>query len=301
MSFFSDQRYIVPGLFFFILSLLFSSCKTEKSFIPAYIQIDEVILEANSIQGNSIHDIKAVQIYINNQTVGTFTLPCKFPVNADGLTRIQAAAFVKINGNSQTLVPFKSIDILSDTLQLIREQTVIWQPQFKYRQNTRVVWQEDFEDSSSTLVPINKDSLDFHGIEKRAFSLSRQFSEPSLVYVSKFNHPDTFQSMDLAFFQRIAYLPSDGRDVILEFDILTELPVLVALRRFTQSNIEFVPYVTVNPTGGLWKRFYINLLYEIQGQPSTNQYEIFFSADKPKNFAGSTEFLIDNIRLTYLE
>jgi hypothetical protein len=77
--------------------------------------------------------------------------------------------------------------------------------------------------------------------------------------------------------------------------------VLVAVRRFSTTQIEYVPYVTVNATNNEWKRFYINLIYEIQGQPANTQYEIFFSLDKPQNFEGSTEFLIDNIRLSYLK
>jgi hypothetical protein len=291
------RRYV---FFLAIAATPFFSCKTEKSFIPSYIEIPSVEVDASAIGGNNVHDIKAVQIYINNQTVGTFAFPCKFPVNASGFTKIEAVAFVKINGNSQTLVPYKSLEILTDTLDLLREKSTKWIPKFTYRGNVRVVWQEDFEDSSSSLVPANTDSLNIHGIQNRPFYLNDQFSGNSLVYVSQFNLPDSFQMMDLKFFQRIKNLPNDGRDAILEFDIKTDLPVLVQLLPFNPSPSEFIPYLTINPTQSNWRRFYINLVYDIQGKPSTNEYEIFFSVDKVKDFKGSTEILIDNIRLTHL-
>jgi hypothetical protein len=285
----------------FLTVTAFNACKVDKSFIPSYIEISKIDIDASSINGNNIHDIKAIQVYVNNQTVGTFPIPCKFPIDASGKVEIQATAFVKINGNSQTLVPFRSLNILKDTLTVEREKTTSWQPQFTYRNNVEIVWQEDFEDSSATFVPIRKDSLDYTRIELRPFNLNNIFTSPSLVHVSRFADVDTFRSMDFAYFSRITSLPSDGRDAILEFDINTALPVLVAVRRFSTTQIEYVPYVTVNATNNEWKRFYINLIYEIQGQPANTQYEIFFSLDKPQNFEGSTEFLIDNIRLSYLK
>jgi hypothetical protein len=292
------SRLSIP---FFFLVLAALSCKVEPSFIPSYIEIKDVSVDASSINGNSIHDIKAVQVYVNNQTVGTFEIPCKFPIDAEGLVRIQIVPFVKNNGNSQTLVPYKSLEILTDTLQVTREKTSTWSPLFRYRSNVEIVWQEDFEDSSSTLVPIRKDALDRTQIELRPYDLNTRFSKPSLVFVSEFTDIDSFRSMDLAYFQRISNVPADGRDVVLEFDINTALPVLVAIRRFGSSQIEYIPYVTVNPTNNKWKRFYLNLIYEVQGQPANTQYEIFFSADKPQDYAGSREFLIDNLRLSYLK
>ena len=296
------KRFPLFAYWIGLLSLLsINACKVEKSFIPSYVEINQIDVDASSINGNNIHDIKAIQVYVNNQTVGTFPVPCKFPIDASGKVEIQATAFVKINGNSKTLVPYKSLNILLDTIEVQREKSITWLPKFTYRNNVEIVWQEDFEDSSSTFVPIRKDSLDYTKIEMRPFNLSNRFTNPSLVFVSRFANVDTFRSMDMAYFSRIQSLPADGRDAILEFDINTALPVLVALRRFGSTRPEFVYYLTVNPTNNEWKRFYINLIYEIQGQPDNTQYEIFFSLDKPQDFEGSTEFLIDNIRLSYLK
>ena len=83
----------------FLTVTAFNACKVDKSFIPSYIEISKIDIDASSINGNNIHDIKAIQVYVNNQTVGTFPIPCKFPIDASGKVEIQATAFVKINGN----------------------------------------------------------------------------------------------------------------------------------------------------------------------------------------------------------
>jgi hypothetical protein len=296
------SRLFIP---FFFLVLAALSCKVEPSFIPSYIEINDVSVDASSINGNSIHDIKAVQVYVNNQTVGTFEIPCKFPIDAEGLVRIQIIPFVKNNGNSQTLVPYKSLEILTDTLQVTREKTSTWSPLFRYRSNVEIVWQEDFEDSSSTLVPIFKDSLNYLKIESRPFNLNNRFTQNSLMFVSRFENNDSAGIVELAYFNKIKGLPTDGRDIILEFDVYTDLPILFWYLRYPVSgpplDDDYVPFVTVNPTKGNWKRFYLNIVPDIQGKNPATQYELYFRCDKPKDFSGSREFLIDNLRLSYLK
>ena len=287
-----------------MLFVSLQSCKVEKSFIPAYIEVNEVTLDASSISGNNIHDIKAIQVYVNNQTVGTFPIPCRFPIDASGVVEIKATAFIKINGNSQTLTPFKSLEIISDTLSVEREATASWSPVFKFRNNTEIVWQEDFEDSSATLVPIFKDSLTYSKIESRPFNLNERFNQNSLMFVSRFENNDSSGILELAYFNKIKGLPTDGRDIILEFDVYTDLPILVWYLRYPPFGApldeDYVPFLTVNPTKGTWKRFYLNIVPDLQGKDPATQIELFFRCDKPMNFSGSTEFLIDNIRLSYL-
>ncbi len=282
-----------------LLFLLFPSCRTDEAFVPSYIRIDSAILDASGINGNNIHDIQAIQVYVNSQTVGTFPLPCTFPLDAEGPTKIQIAPFVKINGNSQTLNNYLTLDLVDTTIVLTRESSVTFSPIFRFRNRAKIAWQEDFEDSNTTLVPIRLLEDDYSRIETRHFDLNNRFSGPSKVLVSGFSAADSLKSMDLAHFELFKDLPNDGSGIFIEFDVKSELPVLVAVKRYNSMGQEFVPYMTINPTGSEWKHFYVNLLYEIQGQPDDTKYEIFFSTDKKADFEGSLEFLLDNIRLSY--
>ena len=81
----------------------------------------------------------------------------------------------------------------------------------------------------------------------------------------------------------------------------TDLPIQVALKRNSPTNgNEYAPYLVINPTGGVWKRFYTDLIYEIQGQAAGTTFQIIYSIDKPASFSGSHEILFDNIRLSHL-
>jgi hypothetical protein len=285
----------------FLMGVLLNSCSEDDSYVPAYLEIDSVLVDATSIEGNGIHHITSIQIYHNNKTVGTFQLPCKVPINAEGLDSIQIQAFVKNNGNSQNNVPYRVLNLLQMKVQFKRKETVKVIPKFTYRANTAIVWQEDFETGNSTLVPIRLNDGDKTFIVNSSFDLFGRYSGLSKSFSAEFKTIDSLKFMDLGYFERIKSLPWDGREVFMEFDIKTEIPVTLALKRYYDGGEQYVPYMTVNPTKGIWKRIYSNLVYEIQGQPASTQYEIYFSADKEATFNGNHQILFDNIRLSYLK
>ncbi len=284
-----------------IMGLFLNSCSEDDSYVPSYLEIDSVLVDASSIEGNSVHHITSIQIYHNNKTVGTFPLPCRVPINTEGFDSFQIQAFVKNNGNSQNNVPYRVLDLLQMKAEFKRKETVKVIPKFTYRSNVNVVWQEDFETGNSTLVAIRLNDGDKTAVVNSPFDLFGRFNGVSKTFSAKFNPVDTLKFMDLGFFERIKSLPWDGREVFMEFDIKTDIPVTLALKRYFDGGEQYVPYMTVNPTNGIWKRIYSNLVYEIQGQPVSTQYDVYFSADKQATFKGNHEILFDNIRLSYLK
>lgn len=293
----------------FVANFFMFSCKTETGFIPSYVQIDSIGVNANSIFGNNLEDFQAVQVYQNGQTVGTFPIPCTFPVDAEGKTKLNIVPFIKNNGNSNTLIPYRTIQPLDLEVNLTREQTSTVYPVFSFRPNTKVVWQEDFESGNSTLVPLRLNYGDSVSVKRDSFSLlGRYFNSNNQFHNTYIFENDSLKSIDLAIFDRIKFLPADGREVFVEFDVKSDVAVTLALKRFTPDKTQvgkfiesYVPYMTANPTKGQWKRFYSNLIYEIQGQPANTEYLILFSFDKPAEYSGDLNVKIDNIRVTYLE
>ncbi len=286
-------------LVFFVF--IFEGCETEKSFVPAYIKIDSVTVDAKSIGGNNIHQIAAVQLYQNQQFLGTYPIPSKIPVDGDGQNKYTFAPYVKLNGNSSQLAPYLSLQYKDTSLMVKRGEYTHVIPVFQYRESAKILWQEDFEDASSTLIPVALAKGDTTFMDTRDYALNQQFKGKSKVFVAKFKTIDSIRKMDLASFSNFKNIPVDGTDVYFEFDIKTDLPVQVSLRRTSASKgTEFIPYLLVNKTEGTWKRFYIDLVYETQGQPSGTVFEIFFSFDKSASFNGDHEILFDNLRLSHL-
>jgi hypothetical protein len=116
-----------------------------------------------------------------------------------------------------------------------------------------------------------------------------------------FENTDTAKFFDAGSFLEFSDLPTNGSAVFFEFDIKTDLPVQLAMRRKNPSVTELVPYMVINPTGGKWKRFYVNLVYELANQPAGTSVRLFFDVNKPANSVAGREILFDNLRLSYLK
>lgn len=294
-------RYWAINSMLFLGTGILSNCSEDTSFVPAYLEIKQIDVDASGIEGNSIHEIVGIQPVHNGQSMGTFPIPCKIPINADGTVKMQFVAFVKNNGNSSNWVPYRTLIYLDTQINFTREKSTVFTPKFSYRSNTEVSWQEDFESGNSTLVPVRLNKGDSTSIESRNFDLNGKYSGNTRVFVTKFGPNDSLKYIDLSIFDKIPSLPNDGREVFMEFDVKSDLVVTLAIKRYNSSGSAYVQYMSVNPTKGNWKRIYSNLIYEVQGQPADTKYEIYFSIDKPEGFSGNREILIDNIRLTYLK
>lgn len=292
----------VGSILFFAIYTLLNSCSTANNFIPSYVQIDSVNIDAKSIQGNNIHQISAVECFVDEALLGVFPVPSKIPVNAEGIHKISFIPYVKNNGSNSQFVPYLSLKWVDTMLTLRREKMTLFTPKFNYRSNAQIDWQVDFE-SFVNLIPINVRKGDTTYIDVVDFELGNRFHSNSHAFKAVFETSDSAKFMDLGSLDIFKTLPLDGTDVMLEFDVKSDLPVQVSLNRYNPKTLtnEIVPYVQVYPTSGKWKRIYTDLVYELNSQPAGTTIQILFSIDKPEKFSGSHEIYFDNIRLSHLK
>lgn len=295
------QFFIIS--FVFVLGLVETGCKDRDEGIPSRISIDSINLNIDPANGNAIHQIAGVQVFANQELLGNFQLPCKIPVDKLGAVQIDIYPLVYINGSSSNLTLYTPLEGYRDTLNLTAGQTLPVIPTFKHRASVVVKWAEDFEDNNSTLVPISPSPFpgDTVGIVSSPFNLGGRFSGNSKVYRFCFENIDSAKYFDVGSFLEFSDLPTNGTGVFFEFDIKTDLPVQLALKRRNPSTTELVPYMVINPTNGVWKRFYVNLVYELANQPANTSVRIFFDVNKPANSVANREILFDNLRLSYLK
>lgn len=295
------RKHIKIALISFSVIFSFEGCSTEKNFIPSYLKIDSFIVDAISIGGNNVHQITTFQLYQNKQFLGTYPVPTQIPLDADGKNNFIFSPYIKLNGSSQTYGSYLVANPLDTFIFLSRNNTTNFTPKLVYRSNAKILWQEDFQNSTSTLIPVSLAKGDSTQIVSRPFALNNRFGGNTNCFAATFENIDSFKSMDLGCFDIFKNLPLDGTSVYLEFDVKTDLPIQVALKRNSPTNgPEYARYLFINPTGGVWKRFYTDLIYEIQGQAAGTTFQILYSIDKPASFSGSREILFDNIRLSHL-
>ncbi len=296
----SKPNSLYSGVYSLAL-IIISSCNVDESYIPSFVQVDSLSIDASSIEGNPIQELSAIQVYQGNQTVGTFTIPCKFPINPVKKDKLSFVGYIKNNGSSQSVIPLRSLSNFDTTINWIEDSTYQIAPIFSYRNNTELLWQDDFESGNSSLIGYRYSPQDSFKVKTVSFDLDGRFKGNTKAFSLNIADSDSIKYLDIGYFEKFNSIPTD-REVFFEFDIKTELPVSVALKRYyANGGEEYVPYFSINPTGDKWKRFYSNFIYEIQGQPSGTLYEILFSIDVPAEYSGNREIFIDNIRLTYLK
>lgn len=295
------RKHIKIAVISLLVVLSFEGCHTEKNFIPSYLKIDSLNVDASSIGGNNVHQITTFQLYQNKQFLGTYPVPSQIPLDAEGKINFIFAPYVKLNGSSQTYGSYLVANPLDTFISLSRNNTTNFTPKLVYRSKAKILWQEDFQNSTSTLIPISVTKGDTTQIVSRPFELNKRFGGNTNCFAATFENIDSFKSMDLGCFDIFKNLPLDGVSVFLEFDVKTDLPIQVALKRNSPTNgNEYVPYLVIYPTGGVWKRFYTDLIYDIQGQSAGTTFQIIYSIDKSASFSGSHEILFDNVRLSHL-
>jgi hypothetical protein len=295
------------GIHLFI-ALIFSSigilsCRDEHKGIPAQISIDSVSLNPSTFQGNNIHQIRGVQVFANDELLGNFEIPCKIPITKLGNVKIQILPLVYINGSKNNLGIYTPLAAYLDTFLLQAGKRVQIQPVFTFRTNAFVRWNEDFEDNNSTLIPIAPSPFpgDSISIANTNFDLNGKFKSTTKAYRILFENIDSSKYIDIGSFEEFKDLPLDGSSVFFEFDVKSDLPIQLAMRRQNSTSNELVPYLLINKTEGQWKRFYVNLVFELANQPAGTSIRLFFDINKPEVCTVSREIFIDNLRLSFLK
>jgi len=279
------------------------SCKDEHKGIPAQISIDSVSLNISSLQGNNIHQIRGIQVFANEEFIGNFEFPCKIPITKLGNIRLEIFPLVYINGSKNNLGLYTPMASYVDTFLLQAGKSIPIKPVFTFRKNVFVPWNEDFEGNSYTLIPIAPSPYpgDSISVVSTPFELGGKFKSTTKAYRIVFENIDSSKYIDVGSFEEFNDLPLDGSSVFFEFDVKSDLPVQLAMRRKNSTANELIPYLLVNKTEGQWKRFYVNLVFELASQPAGTSIRLFFDINKPEVCTVSREIFIDNLRLSFLK
>jgi hypothetical protein len=291
-------RVFIPAL---LAALIFvSGCDRETEPIPSYIRIDSVSVKTLAGQGNPIHEISALNVYIDEQFIGVYEIPCTLPVLFTGKHKLSVIPSVRINGVVNQHVVHRLFKRADTTIDLMEGKiTTAGNIMLQYKDNIEFPWVEDFEDGNSELVRLYSAKGDTSYITTEAFSLNGRYEGNTRCMKVVIAAADTAKTVDMASFKYFGNLPFMGTDIMLEFDIKTPVPVQVAMIRKNSSGKLYLPYVYLFETGGKWKRFYINLIYELYNQPADTEIQLLISPIKTEEIKTEQIILIDNIRFSY--
>ncbi|MEZ5196232.1 MAG: hypothetical protein R2764_07495 [Bacteroidales bacterium] len=282
--------------------LLSPSCdKFEgEQTIPSYIRIDSFRVVDNPLieMGQLNSNISDVWVYVDDQIIGTFELPAeRIPVLVSGTHKLTVLPGIKYNGVSATRGPYPFYQSeINEAFEFFPDSTVSHIPVTSYYTNSFLAWLEDFEDGSISLEPTpNSDtSLSFYPHAPQ---------HPTLGFQSGIGYVETtFPILEVSTITSEfpgLVLPTAEQPVFMEIDYNINIDITVGLYiRSVGVEIRQKSIAGFRPTGGAWKKAYVNLSPIVSDYPSADYFHVFIRADYNSGVE-SPQILLDNLKVVH--
>ena len=285
-----DSLYKIKSYtYLFIIGIIFFSCSKEKfeAKIPAYISVPSITLTTDyATEGSASANITDAWVYINDDLVGVYELPAKFPVLKEGNVNIKVFAGIKDNGISASRTRYFLYDPHEVKMNLVPGETYEIAANVRYNAGVNFTWLEDFEGASSSFL--------YHTNSDTVFN-----RQASVVKEGQFSG-QMFLENEMNFFEAtsIPYtsIPMGGT-VYLEMDFITNENVFVGV----YLDDEQFSFITLNTTED-WRKIYINLKDAIRNRINASEVKIYIGIKEEGTTVFKTEnpeFYIDNIKLVH--
>jgi hypothetical protein len=299
-----EKKYaLFFALFLIGICTTISSCSifNPPEVIPCYGHIDSIplIITNASVQGTSANGINCAWVYVDDNPVGAFQLPCTFPVIATtGPHKVEIFAGISENGENETRLkyPFYTA-YTSSGVTLTQGAVTKFKLSTNYASWTDIPLLEDFDNDLnpqfSTISSIAESDTSMFIIHKGTNSNVYQGIASGEVYLDGVKHTTYYgfsDTFDLA---------NNGDAIFLELNYKSNSAFGIGINSAYIS--QFIPPFIYIDTANTWKKLYVNLQPAIQGAnvPAENGedgYRIYFYMQTAT--AGVPEILyLDNIKL----
>lgn len=248
--------------------------------IPSYLQINPFTLSTTAAQGTNSHNITDAWIYVDNDLVGVFELPARFPILKEGIHKIDIYPGIKENGIAERRARYVFYNVHTENINLEKSKTTIINPQTTYSSATTFYWMEDFESAS---LPFTYSSLSDTVVYKSTDSFEGFYSgKVSLIPGMTLFECYTPEFSDIPI----------NKPIFLELNFKTNQPVLVGL--FADNDQIGIFYLN---TTEYWKKIYLDFSEPLRTRPNASKYKIFFGFQPKLDYP---EFMFDNLKIVYL-
>lgn len=282
------KRYTVISLLFV---LMLSACSTDRG-VPAYVRVNSIPVSTESItQGSNSSNITDAWVYIDDNLVGAFELPCEIPVLETGNRKIAVGAGVKINGISSLRAPYPFYRFYQTTGNLIPGESLELQPQVNYFDSLQFAFLANFDDISGSKLEASGGSDTTIGITNDPIKTF----EGNGSMIAQLNRDSGFVEFQLV---ETITLPKQGTVIYLEFDYKNTHVLSVGLKSYyPSSGTRSSELINLNKSDE-WKKVYITMTRAVSEQLNAANYRVFFYSVKN---AGTEplEILIDNMKIIY--
>jgi hypothetical protein len=297
------KRYLLsllPVALWVMMSLHSCSLIDPKVVVPCYGRVDSMsYFWSKTGEGSRADGITDAWVYMDDNPIGAFEMPCKFPIVAsNGQHTITIYPGIKEDGFSSQRTKYPYYTSYTVTVNLKQDSFYTFKPTgITYVSYANFAWNEGFETGTSSIKNVpgspNEDttlfietSNVFAGLNAGAIVLDSTATHVKYHYIGQ---SDTMT------------LPKDGNtQVYLEINYNCNADFNVGLmeNQVNNSETQQAPSVVVYPTNGVWKKMYINLTNNIASAAGDEPFRVYFELYRPAK-STNTYLYLDNIRLVY--
>jgi len=277
----------------FLLILLLSQTACEKfsgdQTIPAYLSIDSIYLSTSySLQGSASQSVTDAWVYVDDDFIGAFELPARFPVLKKGSHTVKILPGIKKNGIASTRINYEFYSEISKNEIFTPDSTTrMGVLKTTYTSSTGFTWMEDFDNISLSLDTTSRSTA---YIQKTPSGSPLTFEGFHSGMVVLDTTRDFFECQTHNEFP-IPYAP-----VFLEMNFNTTNVLTVGLILYSTTNIYSVPIINLNKTKNTWKKIYVDLTTSMNAYPNVFSYRLYMGTFLDKDSLQTT-ILFDNLKL----
>jgi hypothetical protein len=281
------KKSIFLSVFFVVL--FFSSCEiiNPEETIPSYLSIDTIRLEVTS--GSNSSKITDAWVYVDDQPIGAFELPAKFPVLVDGKHKLFIKAGIKVSGIAETRGAYPFYEGYTTEINFIKDSIIKVNPIVHYFSTTQFHIDEDFESSGELFEKTTNSDTTLDKTNNINDVFDGNYS--GIVHLT--TAKNFFECKSIESFK----FPTGGKPIYVEIDYKNDFPFNVGFIANYSQSAQQLSVLTLKKSDN-WNKIYVNLTDAVSYYSDANNFNIFIKASLPDSISeGSLHF--DNIRLVY--
>jgi hypothetical protein len=226
--------------------------------------------------------------------MGAYQLPSNIPILTQGVHTIKVAPGIKLNGVSETRVPYPMVEPDIMEVELVKDSVRPITVNCRYFSTSKFALIEDYESVNLAFEPTQNNSAEWRVSDKGTDPASYVFegNHSGLGVLDK-DH-DRLQLLTKQMFEQ---LPKKGTPVFIELNFKCSTTIVLSLMSYKLGIGESTDVINLNPTDE-WKKIYVNLTSTISYDVNNYQYKFLISANH-NNSQEESIVLIDNFKVVY--
>ncbi|MCX6181000.1 MAG: hypothetical protein NT150_03610 [Bacteroidetes bacterium] len=276
----------VAPILFVLIAFQLLSC-TQEAPQPSYLKIEQFQVHTDyNTQGSTSNKITDAWIYLNDQLLGAYELPCEIPVSESESNKISLVAGIKNTGQAGIRDKYLFYKWFDTTI-VFNGGVNTLNPGISYIDSLNFLWNFDFE---GNFIPLEKD----------------EDSDTSMYLVK--SSPDIFEGsgigeIALSPIQQKAFLktnlnlniPAATKATFLEMNYACDQEIEVGVITYTSNIKTITSIVTLKSTDLIWNKIYIDLSSALGQHALQGKFEIYYQIHHLSKI--ETKLRLDNLKI----